>query len=340
MKKHLKQLWVNTLPDNLFSPDISIDRAKDLFTQYVALVEMENHSFCNRTCWFCPNSFIDRHSSVELLREEDYERILADLKEISYNRILAWSCFHEPLAHDSIFARIKKARDGLPHALLAMVSNGDYLNKEVLLRLVDSGLNRLKLNLYLPAGKEEDEKEFERSLEKFAERTGLTPEKKISRKYKFPGFEAIRISLSVPNYKIESISTRAGLLQIPKTKTYKRTAACLSPIYHVIIDFKGKGMLCCQTRSDAPEHKTAIIGDLGNEGYGLFHLYRDMAKARLALVEPGCKAGLCQSCDVSTESNDGIYQSMKFHDFLTKIPGSEFLSTFAVKHFILKAIQQ
>ncbi len=333
MKKLIKQLWVNALPGDLFSPNISLDRARELFAHYVDLVEIENHSFCNRVCWFCPNAFIDRRSHIWLSREQDFERIVADLKEIAFSRTLAWSRYHEPLAHESIFARIRKAREELPQASLAMVSNGDYLNKETLARLGDTGLNRLMLDLYLPDGKEEDEKELERSVEKFAVRTGLSPVQAAAREYVFPGFAKIKITMGVPNYKAESISTRGGLLQIPKAGTYKRTAACLAPIRHVVVDYNNKGMLCCQVRSDASDHASAVIGDLGDPNYGLFHLYRDMASARLALVEPGPKTGVCQSCDISAASNEGVYFSQKLHAFLAGVPGMRALSAYATRRF-------
>jgi len=332
MKKLIKQIWVNALPGDLFTSDISLGRAKELFAQYVDLVEIENHSFCNRVCWFCPNAFLDRRSEIGLAREADFERLVADLKEIGFDRTLAWSRYHEPLAHESIFARLGKARAELPRAFLAMVSNGDYLNKETLARLADAGLDRLMLDLYLPDGKEGDERELERSLEKFAARTGLSPVAAAPREYAFPGFAGIKITMGAPDYKAESISTRGGLLPIPKAGVYKRTAACLAPIRHVVVDYNNKGMLCCQVRSDSPAHASAIIGDLGDPDYGLFHLYRDLAPARLALARPGPKTGVCQSCDISAAGNEKIYFSPRLHAFLAGIPGMQSLTAHAARH--------
>ena len=33
---------------------------KDLFKKHLKLIEIEVFSFCNRKCWYCPNSYIDR----------------------------------------------------------------------------------------------------------------------------------------------------------------------------------------------------------------------------------------------------------------------------------------
>ena len=36
------------------------------------MVEVEVHSYCNRVCWFCPNSFIDRKTKTYYLNENLY----------------------------------------------------------------------------------------------------------------------------------------------------------------------------------------------------------------------------------------------------------------------------
>src|ERR1035441_8174292 len=102
------------------------------------------------------------------------------------------------------------------------------------------------------------------------------------------------------------MSTRAGLMQIPKTHSYHRTGACLAPSRYVAVDYNGKGMLCFQTRSDAPQHQNAVIGDLTHPGYSIFCFYRDLGSARAGLVAPGLKGGFCDSCDVSTPSPDRL----------------------------------
>jgi hypothetical protein len=330
VKKFLKRLWVNALPRDLFDPLISVERARELFRRYVEVVEIENHSFCNRTCWFCPNSFLDRKSGVKLAPPELLEKVLRDLKSIDYDRTLVWSRYHEPLGHESIYENLAKARRELPRAILAMVSNGDYLNKERVQKLADAGLNRMMLDLYLPDGKEEDDAEFEKAFQKFLERTGLTPKQMGERYYRLEG-SSTEISLMSPVYRKENISTRGGLLKIPKAQQYHRTAACLVPIRQVVIDYNGKGMLCCQVRSDAPEHQNAVIGDLMDPEYSLFHFYRDLAGARKGLLQPGAKKGVCESCDMSDASNEDVALSESWHGVLSAIPGAGFLTSLGMR---------
>lgn len=330
MKKFLKRLWVNALPRDLFSTVISLERARELFRQYVEVVEVENHSFCNRTCWFCPNSFLDRKTSIKLAPPEVLAKVLRDLGSIDYERTIVWSRYHEPLGHDTIYENVALARKQVPRAILAMVSNGDYLNKERMRRLAEAGLNRLMLDLYLPDGKEEDAAEFEKGFAKFLERTGLTPKLIGPRYYELTG-TSVQITLMSPVYRKENISTRGGLVDIPKVMNYHRTAACLAPIRHVVLDYNGKAMLCCQVRSDAPEHKSAIIGDLMDPDYSLFHFYRDLGGARKALVKAGAKKGVCESCDMSDASNADVAVSPMWQSVLTALPGSEWMTRLGIR---------
>jgi len=147
------------LPEDLFSPEIPIARAKELFSDHVMVVEIENHNYCNRTCWFCPNSYIDRKSTTVLSSDEVFDKILSGLKEIDYRNVVLWSHFHEPLplADDSIFDRIAKVRQGLPNAFLKIFSNGDFLNPDKIRRLEDAGLDWMRVSLYLPDKQEQDE---------------------------------------------------------------------------------------------------------------------------------------------------------------------------------------
>ena len=249
-----------------------------------------------------------------------FEKILSDLSEIDYAGTLTWSRFHEALADESIFDRVSAARRALPRAVLMVISNGDYMNETTLVRLEQAGADRLILDLYLPDGKERDPDARLKGLRQFRRRTGLelTPSSKV-------GFDIhgskLKATLEIPCYTADDISTRGGLVDVPKLKSYRRRAVCMAPLHHVVIDFNGKGMLCCQTRSDAPEHKGAVIGDLNAPGYGLFHLYRDLGSARRALFAPGEKTGVCRSCDVRDDGPDRLARRPWLAEAAAKIPG-------------------
>lgn len=301
----LKSLYVNSLPADILQSDTPLERVRALFKTYVDLVDIENHSYCNRTCWFCPNAFLDRRSANHIMPAPVFKKILSDLGSIHYDREVVWGGYCEPLAHESIYKRVAQMRAALPNAFLALISNGDYLNRQIVKQLEVAKLDRLLLDLYLPNGKEEDEAELSAALQRFEHRTGLSPVECSRRGYVVHG-SRIKITIRVAHFTHESMFTRAGLLDIPKAHAYQRRAVCLEPIRHLVIDYDGKGMLCCETRTDAPQHQSAIIGDLSLPEYSLFHFYRDLGPARKALAFPGPKGGVCQSCDQSGSNPDRL----------------------------------
>ncbi len=305
-----KAIYANTLPGDLLTADIPIDRARDLFKQFVELVEIENHSYCNRTCWFCPNAFLDRRSVNHLMPDALFKKLVRDLQSIDYSQTLVWSRYHEPMADDSIYGRVAEARSCLPEAYLVLTSNGDYLNKKSLALLEQAGLDRLLLDLYLPDHKESDPVELAASLAKFRKRTELVIEERGPREYVIAG-SPIKITMGAPIYTQENMSTRGGLMEIPKSKEYKRRAACFAPVHHVVIDYNGRGMLCCQARSDAAQHSGAVIMDLNKPENSLFHFYRALGDARAGLVSPGEKGGLCLTCDRSDDGPDKLGRNAK-----------------------------
>ena len=54
----------------------------------IRLIEIELFSYCNRTCSFCPNSFIDRLSFNELLDIKIFKKIIKELKSVIQMEIM------------------------------------------------------------------------------------------------------------------------------------------------------------------------------------------------------------------------------------------------------------
>ena len=316
----VKAAFANALPDDLLTDAIPIDRAKALFSRYVDQVEIENHSFCNRVCWFCPNAFTDRRSVSHEMPEHVFETIVGGLSEIDYAGALTWSRFHEALSSPRIFPRLEAARAALPRAGLVMISNGDYLNRKTLPRLDALGLDRLIVDLYMPDGREREPEAIAAGLRKFSRRTGMALESTGEFSYRVVGLR-MKVTVDIPFYTESNISTRGGLIEVEKLSTYRRRAVCMAPIRHVVIDYDGKGMMCCQTRSDAPAHRQAIVGDLAEPGYGLFHLYRDLGATRRTLLSLGEKTGVCLTCDVRDDGPDRLARRGWVAGAARRIPG-------------------
>jgi len=77
------------------------------------------------------------------------ERVFTQLGEIDYAAQIKVARYSEPLTNPHLPERIAQARRLVPKAQLAVVTNTDYLNTDVLARLRDSGLNVLFMSIYL-----------------------------------------------------------------------------------------------------------------------------------------------------------------------------------------------
>lgn len=293
----LRWLAANTLPKELLESDIPLEQAKELFSYYVRIVEVENHSYCNRTCWFCPNSSIDRRSKNILMGQDIFHKILSDLASINYNQSFVFCGYCESLSDESIFTNVALARKMLPKAYIKIYSNGDYLNSESIHRLEKVGLDQVRLSLY-PSS--DDPQEHAELLKALSKRTGL---KVIEGNSRYRGLQlegsSLLLPIEVKHFRPGHISTRGGYLakENGTDASFVRTAICFEPLKHLAINYNGKCMLCCQLRSDIALHKEGIIGDLSRKDYSLFHYYRDLALARKMLLKSGPKTGICGNCE-------------------------------------------
>jgi MoaA/NifB/PqqE/SkfB family radical SAM enzyme len=129
-----------------FTPISCSQTARALFRHAVNQVEIEVFSYCNRTCWFCPNSKIDRRSKNNHMPEALYLRILRELAEIEYEGVVTYSRYNEPLSDRIILHRIQQAREILPKAHLMTYTNGDYLTRDYIDDLRAAGLNSLNVS--------------------------------------------------------------------------------------------------------------------------------------------------------------------------------------------------
>src|SRR5262249_1718671 len=154
----------NSLPRDLFRVDISAERTKELFKAFVELVEIETHSYCNRTCWFCPNNFIDRSSQNIKLSLSILVKICENLSSIDYDGMIVFSGYNEPLYGETIFAWAKHIKESCPRSIIIVYTNGDYLNIDTIKDCIRSGIDRLHVDLYPAEGKEADQSEHARIL--------------------------------------------------------------------------------------------------------------------------------------------------------------------------------
>ena len=156
------------------SDPLTPEQQRRLFKKYVCYIEIELFSFCNRRCWFCPNSSIDRHSENHFLPEELYLNLLQQLADLDFSGQISFSRYNEPLADKIILKRLCQARATLPKAFLHTNSNGDYLDAQYLQQLQEAGLDSLSVQNYSVEGKSREE--LETLMRARLAQLGLKPE--------------------------------------------------------------------------------------------------------------------------------------------------------------------
>lgn len=268
---------------------------RTLFKNSLKLIEIENFSYCNRTCWFCPNSVVDR-SENKWLPVTTYDRIIDQLAEIEYSGELTYSRYNEPLAfRTEMINRLKCASIKLPNAVLRTNTNGDYLTADYVEELAEAGLKQLWIQQY-PKG-EFNHDEMAEKVEKKIEKLGLTANMLVN----VPGFKIeyelvhpkMTIHIRARNFAFDG-SSRGEV--VPVAQDYIRTAPCRQVHNNMYIDFNGKIMVCCALRSDIPKHRSGVMGHV-DDGK-LWDIFQGEAYRSWREMHSisGPKEGFCKTC--------------------------------------------
>lgn len=276
----------------------------DFFKKQLKLIEIEVFSYCNRKCWFCPNSFIDRHSGNTIMPEDMYLNILSQLKEINYNQEVTYSRYNEPLAFkDIILKRISQAREYLPDAKLRTNTNGDFVSLEYIYELRDAGLNELFIQQYLSNNELYDHLKMKKRMLQKIKSLGVgysiisdIENHRIEYNLNIPG---ITVHLRARNFAIEGTSRTETVSKF--NSEYVRTKACIQPFNNMYIDYNGYIMVCCNTRSDTPGQEDAIMAHVNDDS--LWNIYRNERYKpwRKHLKDDSPKSGICKECKIDVE---------------------------------------
>ena len=304
------------------SRSLGRSEAASLFARFVEQIEVETTSFCNRTCSFCPNSFIDRRSERLAMPEPTWDAIVTGLREVRFEGTFVWSRYSEPLSERRILERVREVRAAAPVCRIALNTNGDYLDDTYLQELCEAGVDRVMIDLYIPDDSPSTV-EFARTWhDRFLERVGRTAVVTMEVPELVGRIEgSMEIVTRVRNAAtIEQVhvTDRGGLLKIGKTAA--RVSPCFLPYKQLVIDWDGSIVPCCQIRSDAGAHASAVVGRIG-EGVGLVDAYLLLAGWRGALSAYGPKSGPCASCGYAAYADDAVTRGLAALAANQAIPG-------------------
>ena len=276
---------------------------KQIFKQNLKLIEIETFSYCNRKCWFCPNSFVDRLSDNKIMNENTYLDLLQQLKEIDFSGELTYSRYNEPLSKREIFIkRVKQARKVLPNAILRANTNGDYVTRDYIEELCDAGFNQLWIQQYLGNNERYDHEKMRERAEKKIEKLDLPatiitdiPDCKLEYDLSHRG---MTIHIRSRNFELDG-SSRGDTIDI--ASDYTRTKKCSQVSSNMYIDYNGSVMVCCALRSDVPGQESGIMGHISDGKLWDIFMSDKYRPWREHHEEDGPKEGVCKSCRDSVE---------------------------------------
>lgn len=280
----------------------SEEKKRDFFKNQLSVVEIETHAFCNRACSFCPNSQVNRFDKSQIMPEHIFKKIIDELSLLGYRGIIQLHRYNEPLASELIFDRINYARKKIPYASIGFHSNGDYLTKEKLTLLEESGLDFIMVTLYInfDLDKKMQYEIAKKQCEDFIRKHDLEVKQVDSEgsliRYLIP-MKRMRVHVFVPDIEHQLVD-RGGVIK--SFSNGARISPCESPFRKLLIDWTGDVLPCCNLRGDIKLHQPYILGNL--KEFTLQEIfYRDIInKLRTHLADFNEKQGACQTCQFAT----------------------------------------
>ena len=213
------------------------------------LVEIELHSYCNRRCNWCPNSYIDRKSKIEWLNYNVFTALLQELKVNGYEGKFSFSRYNEPFSNtEELRDAMQLVKHYFPDTTIVSNTNGDYINEQILQTML---VDELTIMDYDYKGKDFVLQQLQKwnvsdIIEYDHYFVGKYNEKTILYYYSW--------------LETANISDRGG--NLTEYSKIKREAPCYEPLYFIGINYDGTVSPCCNVRNDCKNQKKYILGDL------------------------------------------------------------------------------
>jgi MoaA/NifB/PqqE/SkfB family radical SAM enzyme len=295
-------IWHKLEAEQLY-PTSDLRLARDLFKRSIHRVEIEVFSYCNRRCWFCPNSVIDRISENRIMPPALYSTIIRQLADVEFSGMISYSRYNEPLSDRLILDRIAEARRELPNAFLHTNTNGDYLDRPYLDALYEAGLRGLNIQAYLKGDERYDDDKIRSRVDQTLRKLDLPARKTIDSSGEWLeyvlDYRDMNIRLYGRNFG-KNGTDRGGAVDV--RTDYLRSSPCLMPFFTVYIDYNGRMVPCCNIRSDHPAHAGLVSNDLNAQPNIVLAYANDAASQfRMSLMNEEPKPGACAHCAFAIE---------------------------------------
>ena len=149
------------------------------------------------------------------MQEETFKKIIDELAVLKFRGRISPHSYGEPLLDTRLPALMEYTRKMLPLCFIDIHSNGDLLDEELLITLINKGVDHILITNY-----DDDKKPLMEDL---------------ASKYPFP--------VTLRSYRDFKKCDRAGEI-FRRGKTLR--TVCLRPSSALVVNWKGNVVLCCQ----------------------------------------------------------------------------------------------
>ena len=224
---------------------------------------IETYGHCNRKCSFCFNNdrFPNRHTGI--MSTDIWGKTIEELSSINYTGRISPHHFGEPLLDKRLPELISLARKKCPQAEIHFSSNGDLLTENVLLELLEAGLDSILVTNY----------------------DDLENPNLVKLHNKYPS------NIRYRNVKDMWLQNKAGA-QLDRTSRHVNMP-CLRPSRQLVIDWQGNVVLCCNDY-----YESHVFGNVKDKSILEIWNSEDFQQYR-QLLRRGHRAeiDICENCD-------------------------------------------
>ena len=268
-----------------------------LFRKYVDVVNIETSTYCNRKCTYCPISSVERNQSY--IDDWLIKKGIDELSTVGYQNRIALNLYNEPLYDENLFSHIELIRKKLPDCYIQLNSNGDKMDKDMIIHLKKSGLNQMLITLHTGNKQYEDE-DRKQDVRKFLKRIGLS---QLYESMEIIPNKNITIDKTVDNLHLliccnnweQFGNDRGGFIK--KLSNLGRNEPCNNPFREVCIACNGDFKPCCNIYFDMDDD----YGNFADTSILDFYFSDKMVKFRRDLLDFSKKHRKCKTCN--TEDN-------------------------------------
>lgn len=261
--------------------------AYKIFRDFPLSVTIENTTACNRSCPYCPHNYVDRE--VEYMDSSVFEKIINDLRKMEFNGMVSFSPFGECLLDDRLESFISFAREKLPQAKIKVMSNGDLLDYDRLMSLLEAGVDNVTVSFhYFQENGELKRSDPEKALETFSKLRKEQPEL----------LQNGTIKITKKNYERMSrkctFHNRCGLVPLENTISHQELyGTCGSPYNIMEINYRGEVLLCCK---QWPDIENPSFGNVMDENLKKIWESEEFERTRIELLKGKFSHESCKNC--------------------------------------------